>query len=116
MISVFAVAFHMLVFFTLRLGAFYPFILCYTLIINKLNGNRKKEDENKIYVLITSTLFLIFITNKLNPNFVFNHFNIPVYIYSEYAFNVIALALFTKETVVYYKLRKYNNNISEEYE
>lgn len=112
-ISKFAVAFHILVFFTMWLGAFYPFILCYTLIINKLNGYYKSENESKIYILISHIVCLLFIINELNVNFMYSYFNTSTYSHIEYIFNAIALALFIKETLIYYKLKKYNNNISE---
>lgn len=115
-ISFLAVAFHIMVFLTLRLGAFYPFILCYAFIIKQLNGNAKEEDNKVFYPVLASALLVLFLINKLNPNFVFYSFPTSVYIHSEYAFNAIATMLYLKEFIVYCKSPRVNRSILNAHE
>lgn len=115
-ISFLAVVFHIMIFFTLRLGAFYPFILCYALVVKQLNSKSKEVGNSVLYPILASVLLLLFLINKLNPNFVFYSSPTSVYIYSEYAFNAVAVVLYLKEFIVYFKSTKVNRSILNAHE
>lgn len=113
LLSVCSIFFHLLVFFTLRLGAFFPYILLYTLLISKLNSFEFNESNLKITFILNilfSLLLIFFIFSNFNVQFFYEYSSKWVYIYAEYLFNSIIIYLYIFLFYKVYYSREYKFN------
>ncbi len=113
LLSIFSVSFHIVILITLNINVFYPYIILYAIILDKLCLKKHVHEfliiKTTVEILIY-ILFSLFIINSFDIHFFNRLLPVKFYYYIDYFYNIIALFLFVS-VLVQIKFNKYASNI-----
>jgi hypothetical protein len=113
LLSVFSVCFHIVILITLNINVFYPYIILYTIILDKLYFKKHLHEFliiEKIVEILIYVLFSLFVIYSFDIHFFNRLLPVKFYYCIDYFYNIIALFLFVS-VLVQIKFNKYASNI-----